>query len=505
MKKLTVVLLLLALCLGALTGCGDIVIGPAPTSAPAESAPSPQSVLDQPIDAPDSSPKHADITLTGSGASVQGGGVSVSGSTVTISSPGSYSVSGKLDDGCVIVNTGEDKSDVTITLKGADITCLGGPAIHVVRAKNVDLVLADGTENRLVSGSETTQSTAKQDGAVIFSESDLDILGPGSLELLGYINNGITCKDDLDIKDGTITVTAVNNGVKGSESVEIFGGSLSVTAGNDGVKSTSAKKEGKGFIEISGGTVEIRAKGDGIAAETTLTLSGGEIRVTTEGDRNERSCKALKAKTLLTVSGSTVEVDSTDHALHSALDMDLSGGTLTIVSRAGKGLSAHGTLTLSGGTLDVTSADDGIEAEEAVIISGSSIQVLAKGNGIKAGSKDGLGAGTLTVTGGEVMLSAFSDPFETKGGATISGGSFTGVGSPKTPEGFSSDSSQLSLLFAFNGAANTAAEVWSSSNQLIDVIEARCGYTCAIFSRSGLSSGTYTLELGTLKASAEAK
>ena len=83
-------------------------------------------------------------------------------------------------------------------------------------------------------------------------------------------------------------------------------------------------------------------------------------------------------------------------------------------------------------------------------------------------------------------------------------GSFTGVGSPKTPEGFSAESSQLSLLFRFNGGKDTAAEVWNSSNQLIDVIEARCGYSCAIFSRSGLDHGTYTLELGTLKASAEA-
>ena len=500
MKKLTVILLAAALCLGALCGCADIEIGPAPTPAPAQS-PSADIVIGT---VADNGPKGAAITLTGSGASFEGSGVSVSGSTVTIASPGSYSVTGTLTDGCIIVDTGEVKGDVTLTLKGADITCLGGPAIHVIEAKNFDLVLERDTYNRLVSGSAESVDGLKHEGAALFCEDDLDILGGGELEVLGYLNNGITCKDDLDIKDGTITVTAVNNGIRGSESVEIFAGSIRVTAGNDGVKTSSAKKEGKGFIEISGGTLEITADGDGIAAETSLTLSGGEIRVTTTGAVEGASCKALKAKTLLTVSGCTLEVDSADHALHSAGDVDLSGGTLTIVSREGKGISAHGTLTLSGSTLDVHSADDGIEAEEAVIISGGTLQMLAGGDGIKAGSKSGTGAGTLTITGGEVALSAFSDPFDTKGGATISGGSFTGVGSPKTPEGFSAESSQLSLLFRFNGGKDTAAEVWSASNQLIDVIEARCGYSCAIFSRSGLDHGTYTLELGTLKASAEA-
>ena len=348
MKKLTVIILCLALCLGALAGCGDAVIGPAPTATPASGTPA--DTIDS---VPDDGPKGAEIMLEGSGASIRGSGVSASGSTVTIASPGSYTVSGTLDDGCIVVNTGEVKGDVTLTLRGASITCLSGAAIHVIEAKNFDLVLEDGTQNRLVSGSPDAAVTGKQDGAALFCEDDLDILGSGSLEVYGYLNNGITCKDDLDIKDGTLSVTAVNNGVKGSESVEIFGGSLSVIAGNDGVKTSSAKKEGKGFVTVEGGTVTITAQGDGISAETALTVSGGEIRVKTTGDRTAGSCKALKAKTVLTVSGGTAELDSEDHALHSAGDMLLSGGTLAIVSRAGKGVSAHGTLELGGSALDV--------------------------------------------------------------------------------------------------------------------------------------------------------
>ena len=494
MKKMTVILLILALCLGALCGCGDVVIDPPPgLGDTVEATPAASEAV-----------KGAAITLTGSGAEIDGGGASVSGSVVTIASPGSYSVTGALTNGCIVVDTGEVDGDVTLTLKGADVTCLDGPAIYVAQARNFDLVLENGTQNRLVSGSEETVSDIKLDGAALFCEDDLDILGSGSLEVLGYLNNGITCKDDLDIKGGTIAVTAVYNGIKGSESVEIFSGSVSVKAGNDGIKTSSAKKEGKGFLTVEGGTLDIVSDGDGLAAETALTINGGEIRVKTTGKVLGTSCKALKAKTTLTVSGGTLELDSEDHALHSAGDMELSGGFITANSRGGKGASAHGALMISGGTLDVSSAADGVESLIALTISGGEIKVLAGEDGLKAGDKS-TGTGALTITGGTTLVSAYGDPLDAKSGATISGGSFTGVGSPKTPKGFSSDSSQLSLLFRFNGAANSAAEVWSSSDELIDVIEARCGYTCVIFSRSGLEAGTYTLELGTLKASAEAK
>ncbi len=497
MKKLTVTLLILGLCLGALTGCGDIAIDSAPTSAPAAET-KPADVIGS---VRDDGPKGAAITLTGSGATIDGGGVSVSGSTVTIASPGSYSVKGTLNDGCIVVDTGEVKGDVTLALAGADVTCLTGPAIHVIQAKNFDLVLENGTENRLVSGSEESVDGLKHDGAVIFCEDDLDILGTGSLEIRGYFNNGITCKDDLDIKDGTISVTAVNNGIKGSESVEIYGGSISVRAGNDGIKSSSAKKDGKGFVTIEGGVIDVVCDGDGIAAETALTISGGEIRVQTTGAVVGVSCKALKAKTLLTVSGGTVRIESEDHAIHSAGDMLLSGGTVTLVSQA-KGLSAHGSLEINGCALDIDSADDGIEAERSVLIADGVIRLLSGADGLKAGSKSGTGEGTITISGGSVTLSAHGDPVDAKGGAVITGGVFNGVGSPKTPEGFSAESTQRSLLFSLKGGANTAAEVWSASGELLGAIEARCGYTCALFSRPELTAGTYTLRLGTLSASA---
>ena len=222
------------------------------------------------------------ITLSGSGADIAGGGARVQDSTVTISAVGTYTLSGTLAEGQVIVDTGDDAMDVTLILDGADISNSAGPAIWIRQAKNLRLQLRG--ENRLCSGTRADLAAfdGTASGAALFAEDDLDIEGEGSLEILGYLNNGITCKDDLDINSGTLTVTAANNGIRGSESVEIKGGTVTVTAGNDGVKATSAKKEGKGFVEVSGGSLRIDSAGDGISAVSDLTLSGGSIVIMAE-------------------------------------------------------------------------------------------------------------------------------------------------------------------------------------------------------------------------------
>ena len=493
LKKATIVLLILALAALPLAGCGDAVIGPAPaaqqTAAPRQEI-APGGVTT--------------IRFNGPSATITGGGASVDGNTVKIASPGEYLLEGALD-GRLVVNTGEVKGDVTLRFRGAEIRCADGAALLIEQVKNCRLVLEEGSSNRLVSGTEGTVPAEKQDGAALFSEDDLDISGEGELEIEGLLNNGITCKDDLDILGGLITVSAVNNGVKGSESVEISGGELRVTAGNDGVKSTSAKKEGKGFVTVSGGLVEITAGGDGIAAESKLTVSGGEIRVRTLGAREGASSKGLKAKTELLVSDGKLALDTADHALHSAADLRVLGGEIRIGSCAGKGLVAHGVLDVSGGTLDVNADNDGLAAEGAVNIAGGRISVFSKDNGIKAGGRGNTTA-LFTLSDGIVTVSAYGDVFDAPGGATVSGGRLIGVGTAKSPQGFSSASTQRSLLFpGFAGAANSAAQLtYDATGELVGTIEGRCGYSYAVYTAPGLESGAYHLTRGTISSAAGA-
>ena len=453
MKKILAGALIAALLL-ALTGCGDMVIGASQdgkTGAGAAAADPGEAGV---------------ITLKGDSASYPGGGVSVSGSTVTVSAPGEYILRGTLDDGRIVVNTGENPGDVILTLDGADITCLQDSAIYVAQAKNVDIVLAAGSENRIVSGTETDLAAydpTTASGAAIYAEDDLDIKGEGALTVYGYLNNAITCKDDLDIMGGTLTVTAANNGIRASESVCITAGTVTVDAGNDGVKSTSAVKEGKGYVEISGGSVTVRSGGDGISAETELRISGGAIDILTSGNTDLVSSKGLKARTDVVVSGGEVRVDATDI-----------------------GVKAKQTLRVLGGALTVAAGEDGLRAGSA-------------------GTGFGASVGTVEIAGGTILVSAATDPIDARAKLTVSGGTVLACGSSKTLKGFSADSAQPFIQANTRGEAGSALSVADGAGAELGAMTAAYGYNTVLFSSSELTAGqTYTIHAGSTVAEAAA-
>jgi len=480
MKKILALAVVFALVF-ALTGCEGLNID---FSKPTEPSVNTEDVTEN---IPDASTGRS-IVLEGDSVSLIGGGTSVSGNTVTVSAAGEYFVSGKLNDGQIVINTGEDAMDVTLHLCGADITNTRDSAIYVAQAKNVYLVLDEGTENKITSGTDATASAfdGTQNGAAIFSEDDLKISGSGSLTVEGKINNGITGKDDVDIKGGVITVNAVNNGIKGSESVDIKAGKISVTAGNDGIKATSALKEGKGFVTIDGSDIYIRCTGDGISAESYLTVNSGSITVESDGNVTQGSCKAIKAKTGLTVNGGTFSLSSSDHALHSGAGIDITGGTFDINSVEGKGISSHGMLNIAGGTFNINSYDDGIETATDLKISGGAFNVVSGANGIKAGEK-GNGftsdTGSVTITGGSFEISAIGNPINSHGTMNVNGATLFGVGASKTLKEFD-EGSQAFISCSVSVASGAEVNVGD-----ICYMTAMKGGSCVIFTDPSLVSG----------------
>ncbi len=484
MKKILVYILLAAMTVSCLSACSDVVIGASNDGSTGAGG------------------SEEAITLNGDSAKYAGGGVSIEGSIVTISAPGEYAVTGTLNDGRIIINTGEDPGDVTLTLAGVDITCLTDSAIYVAQAKNVDLILASGSTNIVTSGTEADMALVNDasSGAAIYAEDDLDIEGEGSLEVRGYINNGITCKDDLDINGGSISVIAANNGIRGSESVSVTGGVITVSAQNDGIKSTVADKAGKGFVEISGGDIAITAVGDGISAETSLNISGGSIAVDTTGDPTVISAKGIKANTDFAISGGTIVVNSTDHALKSSAGLSISGGSFNLNSSDGKGISANADLFISGGEFAVKSVDDGIESATAVTIDGGSFTIVAGNDGLKAGEK-GTGfepkVGTVMINGGSLSISAYADPIDAKALLLVNGGTVLASGLSKSIKNFSSDSAQPFLACSLNGSSNENLSVKNSGGSELASLVTAYGFNTVLFSAPELSSGSeYTVSSG---------
>ena len=224
----------------------------------------------------------------GTETTIEGQGAEVSNNKITITKAGTYSVSGKVEDGQIIVNAG-DEDKVYIILNGADIKCSNSAPIYVKNAKKAILSLADGTENNITDGENYVleDESSNEPNAAIFSKDDMTIIGTGKLTVNANYNNGIASNDDLKIQSGNIVVNAKNNGIKGKDCINITDGNINITSEGDGMQSDNTKDETKGYVYIEGGKINITSKEDGIQAETQLLVADGDINIKTgEGSAN---------------------------------------------------------------------------------------------------------------------------------------------------------------------------------------------------------------------------
>ncbi len=327
------------------------------------------------------------ITLLGTTATVEGTGATVSGDTVTIADAGDYTITGTMTDGRVVVAADETTDNVTLYLDNASMSCSYTSPLFVQSADNVDIILNDGTVNTITDGATYTDTTSN---AALAAKCDMDIDGTGTLIVNGQYHNGIDTNDDLKIKGGTVTVTAVNHALKGNDSITVSGGTLTLTAGGDGMQADNTTDTTKGFITINGGVVEVTADYDAIQAETALTVNGGTIRATTGGgsstspsSSDTSSYKGLKGTGSVTVTGGTITLDCKDDAVHSNGDVYLAGGEITCAS-GDDGIHADGTLTIEDPTvLTVTKSYEAFEGVNMVVKGGTS-RLTASDDGVNA-------------------------------------------------------------------------------------------------------------------------
>lgn len=358
------------------------------------------------------------ITLSPDGSTSTDASVRIDGQTVTITQAGTYQIAGTLDDGALIVESGEN-AKITLVLGGVSIKNSTGAAIQIATADDVTIELSEGTTNVLQSGEEVDIAAATESeeasGGALQSKVDLKIKGKGSLTVLGYLNNGIHCTKDLKIKNGNISVTALGHGIKGKNSVTVSGGTVTVTSGKDGITSDETENEEKGFVTIEDGEIIITSVGDGVSAETTLTVTDGVISIISGGgsanaqqktdnmrgwwdfdnsasDDDIVSCKGLKAGKALVISGGSITIDAQDDALHTDGDMTISGGEC-ILSTGDDGAHAALSLTVLDGKITVLTSYEGLEANQ-ITLAGGDLDITASDDGINAnGGSNGFSGG----------------------------------------------------------------------------------------------------------------
>lgn len=476
MKKILSLLLVLCfLAVGVLTSCGSVQEGTTggttvtdgtQQSNPTNPAEPPQSgesqttgatVATEKTDIPSNLPDEAN-TLKISCSEGTNNCWSIDGQTLTFSGLTAdtvCSVSGSFN-GQIVIDGGDDyKFELEmcgLTLYSGEqnpITILSGDKVTLSAKKETKNYIYD-TREAVSDDDETAYSAA------VYAKCDLELAGKGELTVISSNNNGIHTKDDLKVKNLTLSVTCEDNALKGNDSVSITGGILTLIAkSGDGIKTKnsdiSSKGKQRGIITISGGTVNIYAACDGIDAAYNSDISGDAIvNIYTDsyspysktsgggntggGNFPSGGNTGLPSENGNSKSGSGFGGGSFGGNGGFGGGGNFGGGGFGGGGRPGgqggmndgnneksdystKGIKADNEIHIYGGTITVNSYDDAIHANGGdalengetatgnILISGGTLTLFTKDDGVHAD-------GTLTVSGGKIEITGSYEGLE---------------------------------------------------------------------------------------------
>jgi hypothetical protein len=246
-----------------------------------------------------------------------------------------YVISGSGSDNSLYI---EGDYKLTLTLAGVQITNPDSAAIRVKSGKLVNLVIADGTTNKL-----TDAKTNDNIDACLWIKGHAEISGAGTLTLTGNNKHAFKSGEYCTLKSdfaGTITVSAaVSDAWHCSDYFEMDGGNMSLNATGDGVQVDSLVTDGKnvsaGYIVVAGGTLTDNISSSDVAGmkcDGAMTQSGGAITVNI-------------ASTALSADGIKIGGSGT-----------MSGGsyTATVAANGSRGITGDANYTMAGGTMTMT-------------------------------------------------------------------------------------------------------------------------------------------------------
>jgi hypothetical protein len=220
------------------------------------------------------------IVLINDNSTSANAGVTINGNIITITKKGTYSLSGSLSNGQIIIDAGDAKVELELT--GVSIACTTSSPIYVKSADKVEISAKKGYENYIYDlRTKESDSTDSSNGA-IFAQADLVLKGQGKLNIESTYSHGVSTKDDLEIKNLTLNVLCPNDAIRGSDSLTITSGNITaISTLSDALKTTNSsvsdKGNQRGTIAISGGTLDLYSATDSVDASYNVEISGEPI------------------------------------------------------------------------------------------------------------------------------------------------------------------------------------------------------------------------------------
>ena len=372
-------------------------------------------------------------------------------------------------------------------MNGVNINAQTHSAIYGKKNSPISIILADGTTNTLNDVASYTFDEDDEPSACIFSKSDITIKGNGTLNVnakcavADYESDGIQSKGDngivitggtinvttagtnggkalkaknnIAIKDGSLTLNAPDGCIKAKGYVYINGGTFNLTSTkgdlikveNDWEDDNTLSPDGDFYMD--GGTITGTAYGDGIQATDELFITGGNVDVittnstfyVTDANGDDESSKGIKsgcdnASGTITIAGGNINLNTQDHAIKCKGPINIKGNpsisiTASLKYRAsgsteqegGKGITGEGNVTIgeSGNpAIRIYDAEEGIESKTKLTIAGGDIKINTWDDGLNVG-----GVGTdLNITGGTTYIYANGDGIDSNKNITMTGG-----------------------------------------------------------------------------------
>ncbi len=499
------------------------------------------------------------ITLKDGASTSDSSAVDIDGDCITITAEGTYTLSGTLSDGQIVVQAPED-AKVQLVLNGVSITNDSTAAIYVAQADKVFITTASGTQNSISATCVEDADAETNIDAAIFSKEDLTLNGLGTLTIQSN-DNGIVSKDDLVFTSGTYDITADAHGLEANNSIRIADGTFTITSGKDALHAAHDEDATLGYIYIVDGVFKLDVQGDGLDASAQINIEGGSFTITAAGgsenatsstssssmfgqnfmmgrtsqqstqgqttqEDTSTSTKGIKADTVLSIYGGEFIIDAASDALHSNVDLVIYDGVFYIkagddaitadaattildgditIAYCYEGIEGQ-TVDIYGGDIDITSYDDGINASVGTSAGNSTVYISIAGGNIVIDAYDegdGLDAnGSIYISGGSILISGTTTvtdtPLDYEDEAIITGGVFLTSGSnSQTTQNFGEDSTQCSIFVELNSTQNGTVTLTDSSGNVMASYEPTKNYQVVHISTPELEVGeTYTLTTG---------
>ena len=340
-------------------------------------------------------------------SSISGVTYSVDGADVTLTSTNTsddieYLLQGNSSNGSLTYN-GEYKCK--FIFNGLSLTSTTKGAIDIQCGKRVAMVLNEGTTNKLADASTGSHKAA------LYCKGHMEFEGAGSLEVTGNYKHAISGKEYIQLKKSTGTIIipkSGNDGIHAGQYFQMNGGLLTITnTVGDCIQAEATSDvtdESNGQMIIKGGTINLTLDSEdmkALKADSLITISGGDITINVTGDGS----KAISTK------GSVIINES-----NNPLTLKVTTSATTYVPTSGDskycdGMNIDGDVTISAGTLEMIASgasNRSIKVDGTLLIEGGKTTFTVTGNASK-----GIKAEDFKMTAGEMIFTTSGAPIVT--------------------------------------------------------------------------------------------